>query len=137
MGQRGTHLGDGEGEPEIHHADDDRGDEHSTPTALQQATVPSGEMSGDDRAHAERPEMPDVGVTCEQSLAEVGGVAGGVPYAASRAFHWLLLDHDNILRNARRIAGLRRGRRALPPHRGWVSGDVRATAVAARPGFTP
>src|SRR5918992_1685206 len=106
MRQRGTHLGDGEGEAEVHHADDDRGDEHSTPTALQQATVPAGEVPGDDRAHTERPEVPDIGVTCERALAEIRGVARGIPHAASHAFRWLLFGHDDIVRYARWIAGL-------------------------------
>ena len=86
MGQRGTHLGDGEGEAEVHHADYDRGDEHSAPTALQQAAVPSGEVSGDDGAHTERPQVPDIGVTRERPTAEIRGVARGIPHAASDAF---------------------------------------------------
>src|SRR5688572_19422642 len=94
MGQCGTHLGDGEGEPEVHHPDNDRGDEHSTPTAFQQAAVPSGEVSGDDRTHTERPEVPDIGVTRERPTAEIRGVAGGMPHAANDAFGWRLVGHD-------------------------------------------
>src|SRR5688572_574950 len=92
-GQRSTHLGDGKGEAEVHHADDDRGDEHSTPTALQQAAVPSREVPGDDRAHTERPEVPDIGVARERPTAEIRGVACGVLHAASDMFGWLLLGH--------------------------------------------
>src|SRR5688572_31367149 len=100
MGERSTHLCDSEGEAEVHHADDDRGDEHSTPPALQQAAVPSGEVSGDDRAHTERPEVPDTGVTRERPTAEIRGVAGGMPHAANDAFGWRLVGHD-VLRGTR------------------------------------
>ena len=69
--QSRAHLGDRIGEPEIHDGDEDGAEEHAAPAAHAEAEVPAGEIAGDDRGDAERPEIEDAGVAPELAVLEV------------------------------------------------------------------
>ena len=51
--------------------DDDGGDEHAAPTADGEAEVPAGEVSGNDRANAERPKREDARVALQLTFIEI------------------------------------------------------------------
>ena len=78
MWQRRAHLGDREGQAQIHDGDDDAGHQHAAPATGGKAEIPAREMAGDHRADAQRPERPDAGIALQAALFEVAFVAGGV-----------------------------------------------------------
>ncbi len=77
-----AHLGEREGEAEIHDGDENGGDQHAAPAAGGETEVPAGEVSGDHRADAERPQQPHAGVTLQAARLEVSVFDLLVRYAA-------------------------------------------------------
>ena len=109
-----AHLGEREGQPEIHDGDENGGDQHAAPAAGGEAEVPTGEVSRDHRANAERPQEPHAGVAFEAARFEVCVVDLLIRYAAR------LLLHDKPPAGSRHPSTLApgyasRGRWSCPP----------------------
>ena len=126
MRQRRRHFGDAEDETQIHDGDDDARHQQAAPAAGGEAEVPPGEVAGDDRADAERPQRPHARITLQPSLLEVTCVSLGIADAAIFGCHWFSLP---VAHGAQALVATRCRCRA--------ASDIAAACCSTSPGDLP
>ncbi|MGH1560110.1 hypothetical protein ACRAWD_25620 [Caulobacter segnis] len=115
------HLGDREGQAQVHHRDDHGGDEHAAPAAGPHPQVPARELARDHRSDPQRPQREHPRIALEPAFLEIAVLDLLVADAAA---HWFAHDRPSAM--AMDAKGAPRVRRETSPGR-----NVRSPAPTA------